>query len=733
MSQVYLKVALDVHFTELLDYLPPDERGDLELAPGMRVEVPLRRQYKVGVIVEICTQSDCQLELKQVVQVLDQLPLFSKEHLHFFRRVAAYYHYPLGQVIMGTLPRGLKSTTPPKLPFHFCITARGLAFKAVALQRAPKQKQLLERLKCHPEGIDAKFLIQQGYSRAVISALLEKGLVEKREQTERRAVVPTGAGSEPLKLTKEQQTCVDAILLKLGTFVSFLLSGVTGSGKTIVYQRVAHEVVGQGKQVLILVPEIALTPQTVSRFQQALLEYSVGVYHSGLSERERYLTWQQVREGKVKVLIGTRSAVFIPFQSLGLIVVDEEHDISFKQQEGFRYSARDLSILRARFWQIPVVLGSATPSLESWHNACIKRYHLLRMTQRVKACMPRILLYDTRALSLRQGLAPLALQHIEKHLEAGGQVLIFLNRRGYAPVLFCHHCGYMAVCSHCDARLTLHLNPHRLYCHHCGFARKDLTHCPKCPAVRLRPVGLGTERIEEFLADRFPGYNTLRVDSDSLSSKRALVSALSNINQGECQILIGTQMLAKGHDFPDLSLVVIVDADGGFFSTDFRASERMGQLLLQVAGRAGRAQRLGEVIIQTKQPGHPLFQPLIMGDYARFAQELLVERERTVLPPFSYLALLRCDAVDESAAVRFLRHTRGLMQEAASMYQVSLLGPVRAPMAKRKGRFRQQLLLQAKERSNLQPFLSLIMKQLGKQSLLRGVSWSLDVDPADLL
>jgi primosomal protein N' (replication factor Y) len=532
-------------------------------------------------------------------------------------------------------------------------------------------------------------------------------------------------------LTLAQSQAVAAIREGFDRFAAFLLDGVTGSGKTEVYLRVVESILNRGQQALVLVPEIGLTPQLLARFE-IRLPGPLAVLHSGLTERERLQAWLTAKSGAASVVIGTRSAIFTPLQRPGIIIVDEEHDTSFKQQEGFRYQARDLALVRAHQAGIPVVLGSATPSLESLLNVQRGRYQRLRLAERVgDAIEPPIQLLDVRRRPMTEGLSDRLLAEMHSHLARDEQVLLFLNRRGFAPTLICHECGWLCQCQRCDARMTLHLRERKLICHHCASEKSVDEACPACGSIDLRALGQGTERIEQFLRQAFPNVGVARLDRDSTRRKGSLQTLLREIRQGERRILIGTQMLAKGHDFPNVTLVAIVDADQGLFGVDFRASERMAQLIIQVSGRAGRAQKPGVVLIQTHHPDHPLLRTLIMQGYAAFAEAALGERYEACLPPFGYQALLRADATKTEPVYRFLNEAHDLAMGLAR--PVEVMGPVPAPMERRAGRYRAQLLIQAQQRQILHEFLDQWTGLLTTLKLTRQVRWSLDVDPADLL
>jgi primosomal protein N' (replication factor Y) len=534
----------------------------------------------------------------------------------------------------------------------------------------------------------------------------------------------------PLELNPAQQQAVAAIDNTQG-FSAFLLDGVTGSGKTEVYLQTITRVLAAGQQALILVPEIGLTPQMLLRFQQRFA-VPIAVLHSKLTDQERLKTWLAAKAGQIPIVIGTRSAVFTPLPKLGLIILDEEHDTSFKQQSGFRYSARDLAIMRARMENIPVLLGSATPSLESLQNALQGRYQRLLLPSRAgSASLPSVSIIDVRQQYLEEGLSNPLITAIKHHIEQGSQVLLFLNRRGYAPTLLCHTCGWYAECERCDARLTLHQKPRQLFCHHCGKATTAPSQCPKCHSSSLLALGLGTERVELALEQHFPDVKRMRIDSDTTRRKGSLQEMLNNIHSGESQILIGTQMLTKGHHFPNVTLVGIVHADQSLFSADFRALERLGQLITQVAGRAGRAAKTGEVMLQTHHPDHPLLQQLLREGYPSFSQTLLAERQAAKLPPFTYLGLINAEAVQQQQPLQFLQAVAELARTHAGT-AVQILGPIPALMERRAGHYRAQLLLRSDTRPLLQKLLKQLITRMAALDTARKVRWSIDVDPQEM-
>lgn len=545
-------------------------------------------------------------------------------------------------------------------------------------------------------------------------------------------VLPSAAKTvqESIQLNLAQQEAV-ATIQSAHDFQVFLLNGITGSGKTEVYLRAIAHFLNQGKQILVLIPEIGLTPQTIQRFQE---RFSVPVIalHSGLTEKQRLNAWVCSRSGEASIIIGTRSAVFSPFKNLGLIIIDEEHDLSFKQQEGFRYHARDLAIMRAYFSNFPIVLGSATPSLETLFKAENGKFTQLHLRERTgNAQLPQFEVLDIRNKSLENGLSQPLLLEMKQHLENNNQVMLFLNRRGFAPIIMCHHCGWMVHCKRCDIRMTYHQHSKRLHCHHCDSQKYLPTTCESCQGKELIAVGLGTERLEMALQKYFPHFSIARIDRDSTQRKGSLEKLLNRIHSGEDRILIGTQMLAKGHHFPNVTLVAIIDADGGFFSSDFRALERMGQLLVQVSGRAGRMEKPGKVIIQTHHPDHPLLYQLFSENYEQFAKSILQERAAATLPPYAFFALFRAEAHKLEYATDFLQKVKRLIHPGVGK-ELQILGPIPATMPKRAGRYRVQLLLQSKHRTPLQRFLKNLIPSIEKISLKSRVRWSLDVDPMEM-
>jgi len=713
-----IRVAIDAPLRHLFDYLPP--RDSPPPAPGTRVRVPFGRRRVVGLVTGSGDGSGVPAEkLRPILEVLDPEPILDPGLMGLIDWATRYYHHPPGEVVAAALPGPLRAggrlPEPPYL-----LEASGAPPDNLA-RRARRQAALLDMLADGPRRTDDPDL-PDGW-RPVAARLEALGLLRTRPLDPPDTWPEPSAGPE---LTPPQAEAVEAVLATLGTFAVHLLFGVTGSGKTEVYLAAVGEALARGLQALVLVPEIALTPQLVGRFR-ARLGAPVAVIHSGLAAGERLTAWNDAREGRAAVVIGTRSAIFTPLAKPGVIIVDEEHDPSLRQQEGFHYSARDLAVVRASRAGIPVVLGSATPSLESLANAAEGRYRLLRLPSRPgTSAHPEVRLVDLRRHPARDGLSGPLLEAMDTHLAAGGQVMLFLNRRGYAPALFCTHCGWIAGCDHCDARMTYHRGAGHLRCHHCGWEAHLPAACPDCHAD-LRPVGEGTERLEEALGRRFPGVSLARIDRDSTRRKGSADRILDDVRDGRTRILVGTQMMAKGHDFPGVTLVGVVNADQGLFGTDFRASERLAQTLVQVAGRAGRADRPGEVLIQTAYPEHPLLKKLLAEGYEGFATAALAERRDAGWPPASHLALLRADAARPGKAMSFLDTCRSGATLPAG---VLLLGPAPAPMERRGGRWRAQLLLQAASRPALHSAIQALAAAAEEAD--RSVRWSLEVDPIEL-
>lgn len=738
MPDAILRLALPSPLRRLFDYLAPAGVARSALQPGMRLRVPFGRREMIGVLVEVVDKSDVPADkLKPAIAVLDSEPPLPPALFKLCLWTAQYYQHSLGDTLSWALPVLLRQGEPAEArQDRFWQVAPDASIDDPRIARAPKQKEALRTLAQHPHGVAHQLLSKLMLNRESLNLLLAKALVT----VEVRGHAPVERhehwlAQPELPLNTEQRAAYEAIRSGFGSFHASLLAGVTGSGKTEVYLQLIRETLEAGKQALVLIPEINLGPQTLARFEQRF-NARIALLHSAVNDRDRLDAWLAARDGEADIIIGTRSALFTPMKNPGLIIIDEEHDGSYKQQEGLRYHARDLALVRARQEDIPIVLGSATPSLESLHNAYTGRYALLRLNERAGgAQQPRFLRLDVKSRPLDSGISGPMQQAIGQTLAAGQQVLVFLNRRGFAPTLLCHDCGWLSECTRCDARMTVHQRSGELRCHHCGHVERVPRNCPACGKVDLRPVGAGTERAEERLAILFPDFPVLRVDRDSTSRKDAMNQLFATIQKGQPCILVGTQMLAKGHHFPRVTLVSILDADGGLFSGDFRASERMAQLIVQVAGRAGRADEPGKVIIQTHLADHPLLIQLTEQGYFAFAEQALSERRAAGLPPFSHLALLRAEAHKPGQAEGFLdeacSEAERLLKDMA-LGGIELLGPVPAPMERRAGRYRAQLLVQANARAPLHKLLATWLLALENMPSGRQVRWSLDVDPVDL-
>ncbi len=714
--------------SQLFDYLPADP--NTPVAAGMRVSVPFGPGKRIGFVVALAPAEDPARVLKPIFAVLDQTPVVPADVIELLQWASRYYHHPLGDAVQTALPKLLRRERAVQVsdPCQYVVTADGAAASEADFSRAPVQWRLLDYLRDAGQGKTAVEcrLFDSRWSQA-IKPLLKKGLVE-----ERQAVYKGEMPAPKFSLNDEQAAASEAVRARLGQYFPALLHGVTGSGKTAVYIDVARDVVASGDQILFIVPEIGLTPQLLDRLKSAL-NCRVEVLHSGLNDTERMLAWQAAGSGQAQVLIGTRSAVFTPMPRLGLIVVDEEHDGSLKQQDGFRYHARDLALLRGRDREVPVILGSATPALESLQNVVRQQLTIFRLRKRAGgASKPAIGLLDVRNGRLSNGVSERLQARIQEVLARGEQVIVFINRRGFAPVLMCEDCRAITDCDQCDAHMTVHVRSGQVRCHHCGAERSIPVKCAVCESASLAHVGAGTERVDEYLSQQFPDYRVLRIDRDVTSRKGELERRLAMVADGEVDIIVGTQMLAKGHDFPNVTLVGILDADQGLFGSDFRSLEQMGQMIVQVAGRAGRADKAGTVIIQTRDPEHPLLQLLIDKGYDAFAQQLLLERREAEWPPFARVALLRADSDDARMARNFLVEVRD-RAAALGASPVNVLGPAHAPMEKIAGRYRSQLLFSSADRQALHRLLAWLRPALEQLPSARKVRWSLDVDPHDML
>jgi len=731
-TSLYLQVAVPVPLRQIFTYLAPPGLTPEAQVVGCRVSVPFGRRKLVGIITGVQTHTEqAQARLRAATALIDHEPLWPAELWSMLLWASNYYQHPLGEVLHTALPLLLRQGKPAHTATEtiWFLSESGHQVADGALQRAPRQLAIMRLLREHPQGLRQQALqADEAASADALKRLLQKHWV-RAEQVTLEPAVPRGQAEPGPPLHPQQAAAVTAVTEALTRYQAFLLEGITGSGKTEVYLQLITECIARGKQVLVLVPEIGLTPQMIRRFEKRLA-CRIAVLHSGLNDSERLAAWLAAKNGEVDVVLGTRSAIFTPLQRPGMLIIDEEHDTSFKQQDGFRYSARDLAIWRAHHNNIPVVLGSATPSGESLYNVARGRFSLLQLTERAGGAQsPQLQLLDVRAQPMHEGLSDRLLQLIQQHLDKQNQVLLFLNRRGFAPTLMCHDCGWIATCQRCDSHMTYHQRDARLRCHHCGAERRAEQRCGQCQSENLLTVGAGTERIEAALRERFPDTEIIRIDRDTTRRRGSLEDLLHRIKEGRRQILVGTQMLAKGHHFPNVTLVGILDADQGLHSAEFRAPERMAQQVLQVAGRAGRAEQPGRVIIQTHRPEHPLLISLLRDGYNAFAATMLKEREAAALPPFTALALFRAEAVERAAPLAFLEQVRALLQTIPDT-QVQIYGPMPAPMEKRAGRFRAQLVVQSAQRSRLQQLLAAVLPKI-ENLKNRKVRWSIDIDPTD--
>lgn len=738
MPKSIVKVALDVPLNRLFDYLSDNS----EIRIGQRVLVPFGRRNQIGIVLSQSDSSDYPIEkLKSVKQVfIDETPL-DAELLKLIRFSADYYQYPLGQALLSALPVRLRQVAPAVARKQFIYSLTDLG-RSQTVAQLPKRQLVTHRvfsaLLASNTVSEAELDTISSSARKAAKQMVANGWASAKQVhlLQRVAEIPTAQVPE---LNDEQQSAVAEVIKDSHHFKSWLLHGITGSGKTEVYIRLMQHVLMQNEaQVLVLVPEINLTPQLEARFRSRFSGIPLVSLHSHLSESERLHHWQLAQSGVARIIIGTRLSVFTPLPHLKLIIIDEEHDGSYKQQDSMRYHARDVALVRAKWLNIPVVLGSATPSLESWHNATVtaaglkaNKYHLLSLNQRAvtAAQLPIIHCIDTTKVHLQHGFTPQLIEALKLRISRGEQSLLFINRRGFSPVLLCSACHWIAPCTRCSSRLVVHLGQRKLRCHHCGYEQKIPNQCPSCGNADLHPTGHGTQRLEQTLAQLLPTARIARVDRDSISKKNALVEILDKVHRQEIDILVGTQMLAKGHDFPNLTLVGVIDADSALHSPDFRASERLFAQLMQVAGRAGRADKTGQVIIQTQFPEHVLFNALRRQDYASYANALLHERQQMQFPPYIFMALLRAEANDFNLVHQFLSYAFKVARDLNT--KVVVYDPIRPQMERLKGMERGYVLMQAGNRGVLQKLLNRLVAQLRGHTASAKVRWAIDVDPLE--
>ncbi|MFM2486119.1 primosomal protein N' [Celerinatantimonas yamalensis] len=732
-----IRVGMATHLRRNFDYSLP---AQTQLpAVGSRVSVPFGNRQMTAIVLSHPTQSTVAADkLRPIHHIIDTQALLPHSLHQLLIWAADYYHYNLGDVYLQALPKLLRQGSPASpVPIDaWQITDKGQARLIELSQsaKAPKQRQALALFDDSQQPQPHSLFSAAKISRATLKTLEKQGWIRTQviHPQSQNWQADVHLAQTPLTLNRQQAVAVAAINQNVQQFAPYLLEGITGSGKTEVYLQILEPILKAGRQALILVPEIGLTPQTIARFKQRF-ELPMVVLHSGLNDRQRLDAWLAARNGDAAIIIGTRSALFTPMQAPGIIIIDEEHDSSFKQQDTFRYHARDVALMRAKLEQIPVVMGTATPALETLHNALTGRYQHLELTERAgNAALAKYELIDIRHQPLQAGLSPQLLAAVQQTLRQGQQVMLFLNRRGYAPALLCHECGGVVECDRCERFYTLHQAPPHLACHHCGKQRPIPVQCQHCGSTNLVTTGVGTEQLESQLKTLFADYSIARIDRDSTRRKGSLDTMLQSISDNRHQILIGTQMLAKGHHFPNVTLVAIVDIDHALFSSDFRASERLAQLFIQVAGRAGRAGKAGKVLLQTHHPEHELLQDLVNNGYGHFARFALAERQATELPPFSYHALLRFEATA-------LEKLQQLAQPLETLAKQSNPGScwvfpmTESPIPKRAGKYRQQQLLQAPNRRQLHQLVSILIDWLEQSSQAKQVRWSVDIDPIDML
>ncbi|MFT5320728.1 MAG: primosomal protein N' (replication factor Y) [Pseudohongiellaceae bacterium] len=734
-KDIFIQVAIPSPLRRTFDYRPPANCPVESLKPGVRVQVPFGNRRMIGIITGCSNESDFPAgKIKAADKLIDQLPVIDGHLMSLYLWAADYYQFPVGQALQTSLPAQIRKGKPAEekqMP-SWQASAAGENLNQSTLKNAPRQLQVLSLIIARKK-ITAAALKESisGEVVACLKTLADKGLIEEISTPVSSKNNPGEIYGDdaPLQLNKQQQSALTAIRKDIEHYSVSLLEGVTGSGKTEIYLQAIADVLEKGLQALVLVPEISLTPQTLRRFESRF-NREIAVFHSGLTGTQRLSAWLRAGNGKADIIIGTRSAIFTPLARPGLIIVDEEHDASYKQQDGFRYSGRDLAIYRARQLDIPVILGTATPSLESLNNALAGRFQYLQLTERAgDASHPEYRLLDLKGQELTDGFSNSLIDMIRSHLGRKNQVLIFLNRRGFAPILLCRDCGWIATCPRCDSSYTLHRNPPRLSCHHCESQKALAQKCEECSSTDLAAMGLGTEKTEQTVRELFPEIPVHRIDRDSTRNRETLHDIIEKVDSGDPCILVGTQMLSKGHHFPNVTLVAVLDADGGLFSADFRGQEQMGQLLIQVAGRAGRGETQGEVVIQTYNSTHPTLQALIRHGYGPFARKLLEERQLGRLPPFSYMALIRAEASSQPLPFNFLQDVINAVQH--TFPDLSIIGPMPSPMEKRAGLFRMQLIIEADKRSTIQKYLSLLIPLMENHPEKRKVRWSVDVDPLD--
>ncbi len=720
-----VEIALSCPLRQTFDYLSDDPAESWQT--GMRTAVTFGSRPLIGIVIAIKPITEASVsKLKKIDQQVDKQAFLPTELMQLVQWVSRYYHHPIGECFQAALPKQLRLGDADEMQTETFWSLK----QRPNNKPGKKQQQILNLLEDYPEGLSEKALrVQLGNVKSSLTALQKQESIIASQQV--ALPLPCLQIQQGVLLNDEQKQSVETILKARDKFSTFLLQGITGSGKTEVYIEICRELIENQQQILVLIPEIGLTTQFVERFRQSLTA-NIVVINSSVSDNDRKQAWLLARAAKADIIIGTRSAVFTPMLNPGLIIIDEEHDSSYKQQDGLRYHARNVALMRAKRLNIPVVLGSATPSLETLYQVNQRRYQLLKLTQRAGgATLPKVKLIAANSAIDNNGLSTGLLKSIEKHIEQNHQVLLFINRRGFAPVLMCHQCNWQANCRSCDAKMVVHQQQNRLFCHHCGLIQTLPKSCPECGNTELKSYGIGTEKVEQALKTIFKDVPVMRIDRDSTQRVNAFADMVKQINQGQAAILVGTQMLAKGHDFHDVTLVGVVDADQALFSADFRATENLAQLITQVTGRAGRGKKAGEVLIQTEQPEHPFWKKLLQHGYETIAENLLAERMEMQLPPHGFWAVWRAESKEADLAMQLLQQISELLHHTTS--SVLILGPVPALMEKRAGRYRAQLLMRSADRAALHRLIDQHINSISKLKLARKGRWSIDIDPTELI
>ena len=725
-NQISIQVALAIPFVDSLTYLVPENLLNKNITIGARVVVPFRNKKLVAIIT--ATQAgDYNKKLRSIIEVLDDYAFVPEKNIKFLYQVHRYYLQPFGEVIFAGIPKWFKNINNPVLPKELWWQVKNqLSDEETSSQiKSKKQKNIFCYL-AENGPLQSKSLTHiEPNASAQCKALFKKGLLLQSDM----CFVDAHPPPDPdFILTKDQDIAINTINAKPG-FESYLLDGITGSGKTEVYIRLVKELVNDNKQALVLVPEIGLTPQLFHEFAKRI-HGRVAVFHSGLTPIARARAWQKAKTGDIDVIVATRSGIFTPFKKLAMIIVDEEHDLSFKQQDGFRYSARDLAVMRSKIENIPVILGSATPSLETFNNAKNNKYKWLKLRERTnKQDLPSIKILDVRPHKMQKGLSKHVIGQIQEEIDKGNQALVFLNRRGWSPKITCHECGWVAECDECDTYLTYHKHINRIRCHHCERVYSIPEFCPECGSQKIETMGVGTEKVHQGLLDNLADTKVIRVDRDTVKTPLQWQRTVDEIKSGDPCVMIGTQMLSKGHDFPNLTLVAIVNVDNSFFSLDFRATEHLSQLMIQVSGRAGRKHKTGKVVIQTQCPEHEFFKLLLGKSYHDYALHELQQRADIGFPPASFMAIIRARCKSEKVLNEFFEN---ILENVTENPTVSIMGPIPAPMYKKMGLFQMQLIFNGNHRQSLHNSLNQITHYIRSNKIANNIIWSLDIDPINL-